>query len=161
MANWTYTTKQGDTWDAIARDIYGTEMLSGFLQQANSGYLNLVHFPSGIVLVIPAPPEKATAGQVAPWKRSTATAQANNPVGKVILDYSRFSPVAAGGDHDKLNKREASGQHPTSAIVHGISKRPLDELLDSIISALASGGTLFKLDPESGSIVVRDEPLEI
>ena len=31
----TYTTKQGDAWDAIAFQVYGDVIYTGFLMQAN------------------------------------------------------------------------------------------------------------------------------
>lgn len=66
---WTYTTKQDDTWDVLALDIYGTEMLAGHLQAANPEYLHLLFFPAGIELVVPDTPKQATAVPGAPWKR--------------------------------------------------------------------------------------------
>ena len=158
MASWTYPTRQGDTWDAIALDVYGTEMLAGYLQQANPGYTNLVYFPAGIVLKIPSTPAEATAGLAAPWKRVAASSASTDAVGKLILDYSRFVK-AGGGDHDMLNSREKAGQHPTSAIVHGASRQPLDELLDTLLARL-DGSSLFGVNGETGDIFVRDQPAE-
>ena len=66
---WIYPTKQGDTWDVIALDLYGTEMFSWWLQQANPEHLDKFFFPSGIMLVIPELPPGATAEPVPPWER--------------------------------------------------------------------------------------------
>ncbi len=160
MASWKYTTRQGDTWDAIALDTYGTEMLAGYLQQANPGYLNLVFFPAGIVLTIPSTPAEATAGLAAPWKRAAASSEPPAPVGKLILDYSRMVKGNGISDHDHLRNREKSGQHPTSAIVHGISRQPLGDLLDRLIAFVMAGGPFLGRNPDTGQPFMRDKPLE-
>jgi phage tail protein X len=157
MASWTYITQQGDTWDTIALDVYGTEMLAGYLQQANPGYTNLVYFPAGITLRIPATPAEATAGLASPWKRAAASSASTDAVGKLILDYSQFVK-GGGGNHDQLNNREKAGQHPTSAIVHGVSRQPLDELLDKLIALAES--PLFGVKPGTGDVFVRDNTAE-
>ena len=36
----TYTTKQGDAWDAIAFRVYGDVKYTGFLMQANFPHLD-------------------------------------------------------------------------------------------------------------------------
>ena len=44
----TYTTKQGDAWDAIAFHVYGDVKYTGFLMQANFPHLeddNLANVP--------------------------------------------------------------------------------------------------------------------
>ena len=64
---WDYITQQGDTWDALARDIYGSEMLAYVIQGANPDYLHLIFFPAGLVLTIPQTPSLATAQPRAPW----------------------------------------------------------------------------------------------
>lgn len=66
---WEYTTQQGDTWDVLALDIYGTETLAWLLQEANPLYLGVLFFPAGVVLTIPPPPATATAMPAPPWER--------------------------------------------------------------------------------------------
>lgn len=68
----TYTTVQGDTWDAIAqRELGGTEH-TGALLAANRAWRGTVFFPAGAVLVLP---EETTAARfdvtTPPWKRKT------------------------------------------------------------------------------------------
>ncbi|WP_434171202.1 hypothetical protein AHYW_002614 [Providencia manganoxydans] len=53
---WTYQTIQGDTWDVLALDIYGSETLAYLLQEANPDYLHLLFFPAGLTLTVPATP---------------------------------------------------------------------------------------------------------
>ena len=56
MAN-TYTTQQGDAWDAIAFQVYGSEKYAGFLMQANFKHLDTFVFDAGVILQTPALPE--------------------------------------------------------------------------------------------------------
>lgn len=66
---WEHKTKQKDTWDVLALDIYGTEMLAWWLQQANPRHLHLLFFPAGVVLTVMETPPNATAQPKAPWLR--------------------------------------------------------------------------------------------
>lgn len=66
---WEHKTKQKDTWDVLALDIYGTEMLAWWLQQANPEYLHLLYFPAGVILTVPETPPQASNLPKAPWKR--------------------------------------------------------------------------------------------
>jgi phage tail protein X len=50
----TYTTKQGDTWDGIAKSLYGDEKYTKQLMRANGlAYLSTVVFAAGVVLTVP------------------------------------------------------------------------------------------------------------
>ena len=46
----TYTTKQGDAWDAIAFQVYGDVIYTGFLMQANFPHLDTFVFDAGMVM---------------------------------------------------------------------------------------------------------------
>ena len=67
----TYTTVQGDMWDAVARKVYpttGGERLMTMLIDANPAHRETVIFSGGVVLSVPevvAP----KAGSLPPWKR--------------------------------------------------------------------------------------------
>lgn len=65
----TYTTKQGDMWDQIARKLWGNAGLAGRLMEANPAYLELFYFPAGVVLTVPEITEENTAASLPPWKR--------------------------------------------------------------------------------------------
>lgn len=65
---WTTTTIQGDTWDALALDLYGTEMLAWWLQQANPKHLGTIIFPAGVVLRVPDTPAGAAAQPRRRWE---------------------------------------------------------------------------------------------
>lgn len=49
----TYTTKQGDMWDTIAMEQYGTISEVDTLMMANTQHIGTFIFPAGIVLDIP------------------------------------------------------------------------------------------------------------
>jgi phage tail protein X len=64
----TYITVQGDTWDVISYRVYGDEGHMGALIEANPGHTDIVIFPAGIKLIIPAAPEKSPAANLPPWR---------------------------------------------------------------------------------------------
>ena len=55
-----YKTKSGDTWDVIAKEVYGSEAYTAFLMENNQRLLNYFVFPEGITLVIKDKPEEVT-----------------------------------------------------------------------------------------------------
>jgi len=58
----TYTTQQGDAWDAIAHKVYGSETYTGWLMQNNLPLLDIFVFEAGTVLQTPDPPGDDKAG---------------------------------------------------------------------------------------------------
>ena len=70
MAN-TYTTNQGDAWDAIAFHVYGDEKLAGWLMQNNFPHLDAFVFDAGVVLQTPPPPEDAQGTNAPIWRSET------------------------------------------------------------------------------------------
>lgn len=48
--NTTYTTRQGDTWDKIAYQVYGSEQYAGWLMQNNFSRLDIFVFNAGVLL---------------------------------------------------------------------------------------------------------------
>lgn len=48
-----YTTIQGDTWDMIAKKMYGDEFMMDLLMDYNPDYLDIVVFDSDYILEIP------------------------------------------------------------------------------------------------------------
>lgn len=63
-----YTTKQGDAWDKIALDFYGTEAGMNTILEANQQYSEYVIFPAGLVLIIPEY-TKPLPSALPPWRR--------------------------------------------------------------------------------------------
>lgn len=70
MDNLTYTTKQGDMWDMIAYKVYGSEEYTTYLMQANFPLLDTFIFDAGVVVNIPALPEKPVATTAPDWRIS-------------------------------------------------------------------------------------------
>lgn len=69
MAVSTYTTIQGDMWDAIAYRLWGNEKLFHKLMEANAQHRNVVVFPSNVVLNVPTlTTELTTKAMDPPWK---------------------------------------------------------------------------------------------
>lgn len=64
----TYTTVQGDMWDAIAYRQLGSVAYTDRLMNLNLQYRMYYTFPAGIVLTLPEP-EKKVPAELPPWKR--------------------------------------------------------------------------------------------
>ena len=62
----TYTTIQGDTWDRISKEVYGSESYTSLLMENNPKLLDYFVFPAGIVLAIPEKPEERN--EVPDWR---------------------------------------------------------------------------------------------
>ena len=63
-----YTTKQGDTWDVIAKKEFGWEHYWVDIMNANPQYRNIMFFESGVELILPdVKPNKNK--ELPPWKR--------------------------------------------------------------------------------------------
>lgn len=67
MAN-TYTTQQGDAWDAIAFKVYGDEKYTGWLMQNNFPQLDIFVFGPGVVIKTPPVPETDKTGNLPIWR---------------------------------------------------------------------------------------------
>lgn len=61
-----YITKQGQTWDQIALEVYGKEIYADYLMQNNPQYLNIFVFSAGLELSTPALPESRK--DLPPWR---------------------------------------------------------------------------------------------
>lgn len=70
MAN-TYTTQQGDAWDAIAYKVYGDVKYTGWLMQNNFPSLDIFVFDAGTVLQTPDPPADDDTANVPVWRAET------------------------------------------------------------------------------------------
>ncbi|MDD7602307.1 MAG: tail protein X [Firmicutes bacterium] len=63
----TYTTKDGDMWDMIAKKVYGNELLADRLLQANRGLAGVFKFDAGEVIIVPEIEDGEAAG-LPPWR---------------------------------------------------------------------------------------------
>lgn len=70
MKGKTYTTIQGDAWDAIAYKVYGDESYTGWLMQHNLSLLDTFVFGAGVVLNTPDLPEGDTSTDAPIWRTS-------------------------------------------------------------------------------------------
>lgn len=67
----TYTTVQGDTWDTIAKIVYGKEANIGILMAANFPLLDVFMFDAGETVVVPDLPEDMTDDTTPEWRTAT------------------------------------------------------------------------------------------
>jgi len=65
----TYRTVQGDTWDIIAKKIWGNEKLFTKLIEANPKERYRMFFPEGVELVVPEIEVPTEEVPLPPWKR--------------------------------------------------------------------------------------------
>lgn len=65
----TYTVKQGQTWAAIAFDIWADEFLMHHLIAANPLYADTVIFSGGEILRVPEIEETETKAALPPWRK--------------------------------------------------------------------------------------------
>lgn len=63
-----YVTNQGETWDTISLDFYGTPYRMKELIECNRQYSDVLVFEGGVELNIPIL-EEESANTLAPWKR--------------------------------------------------------------------------------------------
>lgn len=62
-----YMTKSGDTWDVIAKEVYGSEYHADVLMAANPQEIDTFIFNAGVELNTPALEEERD-GLLPPWK---------------------------------------------------------------------------------------------
>lgn len=62
-----YITKSGDTWDMIAKKVYGSEYHADVLMAANAAHIETFVFQAGVELSTPALEEERN-GLLPPWK---------------------------------------------------------------------------------------------
>lgn len=62
-----YITKSGDTWDGIAKEVYGSEYRADVLMEANRAHIGTFIFGAGVELNTPALEEERD-GLLPPWK---------------------------------------------------------------------------------------------
>lgn len=65
----TYTTIQGDMWDAIAHKAMGSTSYTDRLINANPKHHNVFVFPAGVVLNLPDAAADMDTAPMPPWKQ--------------------------------------------------------------------------------------------
>lgn len=62
-----YITKSGDTWDVIAKEVYGSEYHADVLMAANPEHIGTFAFASGVAISTPELAQERN-GLLPPWK---------------------------------------------------------------------------------------------
>jgi phage tail protein X len=71
MADLIYTTRSGDTWDQIARRVYGAERYMDVVIAANPDENYTARFDAGTDLMIPElPAADVRAESLPPWREA-------------------------------------------------------------------------------------------
>lgn len=66
-----YTTRQGDTFDELALQVYDSEKKAHLLIEANPDYADVLIFDAGVALTIPVYENTAPLETLAPWRRGS------------------------------------------------------------------------------------------
>lgn len=66
---YTYTTREGDSFDLLALRYYDEEKMAHHIIQANPDYADVIIFDGGVKLVIPVVEETESTELKAPWRR--------------------------------------------------------------------------------------------
>lgn len=64
-----YTTREGDTFDALALEMYGEETLAHYIIEFNPDYADVLIFDAGVALKLPIVEEAETPDTLPPWRR--------------------------------------------------------------------------------------------
>lgn len=64
-----YVTSQGDTWDSIAYDLFGSEGYMGILIDANLDLLDVLVFSAGTVIQVPAEMQETVDEDMPFWRQ--------------------------------------------------------------------------------------------
>ena len=64
-----YTTREGDTFDALALEMYGEERLSHYIIEFNPDYADVLIFDANVELLLPVVEEAETPETLPPWRR--------------------------------------------------------------------------------------------
>lgn len=62
----TYTTISGDTWDVVAKKVYGGEYHADWLMRCNGSWLDVFVFDAGTILQTPEMPDMRA--ELPPWR---------------------------------------------------------------------------------------------
>ena len=64
-----YTTREGDTFDALALEMYGEETLAHYIIEFNPDYADVLIFGANVALRLPIVEEEETPATLPPWRR--------------------------------------------------------------------------------------------
>ena len=64
-----YTTREGDTFDALALEMYGEETLAHYIIEFNPDYADVLIFEANVQLRLPIVENVETPDTLPPWRR--------------------------------------------------------------------------------------------
>lgn len=64
-----YTTREGDTFDALALEMYGEETLAHYIIEFNPDYADVLIFDANVALRLPIVEDVETPDTLPPWRR--------------------------------------------------------------------------------------------
>ena len=64
-----YTTREGDTFDALALEMYGDETLAHYIIEFNPDYADVLIFEANVPLRLPIIEDAELPDTLPPWRR--------------------------------------------------------------------------------------------
>ncbi|MBO5862981.1 MAG: tail protein X [Paludibacteraceae bacterium] len=66
-----YTTREGDTFDALALEMYGEETLAHYIIEFNPDHADVLIFDGNVSLRLPIVENTETPDTLPPWRRDS------------------------------------------------------------------------------------------
>lgn len=66
-----YTTREGDTFDALALEMYGEETLAHYIIEFNPDYADVLIFDANVALRLPIVENVEMPDTLPPWRRNS------------------------------------------------------------------------------------------
>lgn len=66
-----YNTREGDTFDALALEMYGEETLAHYIIEFNPDYADVLIFDANVALRLPIVEDVETPDTLPPWRRDS------------------------------------------------------------------------------------------
>ena len=66
-----YTTREGDTFDALALEMYGEETLAHYIIEFNPDYADVLIFDANVPLRLPIVEDVELPETLPPWRRNS------------------------------------------------------------------------------------------
>lgn len=64
-----YTTREGDTFDALALEMYGAETLAHYIIEFNPDYADVLIFEANVAIRLPIVEDAELPDTLPPWRR--------------------------------------------------------------------------------------------
>ena len=66
-----YTTREGDTFDALALEMYGEETLAHYIIEFNPDYADVLIFDANVAILLPIVEDVEMPDTLPPWRRDS------------------------------------------------------------------------------------------